>query len=88
MKDIVWENYEIHNAAGTFFVVNISQQGDVFEKPLEVNEFGALACNYLKNGKTLEETAALLSEEYEADFSEVKKDVEIFYESLLNGGLA
>lgn len=76
------DNYEIHKAAGTFFLVNMAQKGDVFEKPIEVNEFGALVINFLKEGKSLEETAKLLAKEYDADFEEVKKDVSEFTDIL------
>ena len=62
MKDIVWKKYEIHKAAGTFFLVNTAQKGDVFEKPVEVNEFGALVINLIKEGKSIDEAAKLLSE--------------------------
>ena len=82
MKDIVWKNYEIHKAAGTYFLVNTAQKGDVFEKPVEVNEFGALIINLIKEGKSIDEDAKLLSEEYEEDFAEVKTDAENFIESL------
>ena len=76
------ENYEIHKAAGTYFLIKIAQKGDVFEKPVEVNEFGALVIKLIKEGKSTDEAAKLLAEEYEADFEEVKKDVNEFIESL------
>ena len=64
------KNYEIHDVAGTHFLVNVSQRGDVFEKPLEINEFGAYVCKYLKDGKSSDEIAKILSEEYEAEYDE------------------
>ncbi|MBP5494142.1 MAG: PqqD family protein [Lachnospiraceae bacterium] len=76
------DNYEIHKAAGTYFLVNMAQKGDVFEKPVEVNEFGALVVKLIKEGKSEDEAAKLLADEYEADFEEVKKDVSEFTESL------
>ena len=76
------DNYEIHKAAGTYFLINIAQKGDVFEKPVEVNEFGALVIKLIKEGKSTDEAAKLLAEEYEADFEEVKNDVNEFIESL------
>ncbi|MBR6382639.1 MAG: PqqD family protein [Lachnospiraceae bacterium] len=72
------KNYEIHDVAGTHFLVNVSQRGDVFEKPLEINEFGAYVCKYLKDGKSSDEIAKILSEEYEAEYDEVLKDVNDF----------
>jgi hypothetical protein len=72
------KNYEIHDVAGTHFLVNVSQRGDVFEKPLEINEFGAFVCKYLKDGKSSDEIAKILSEEYEAEYDEVLKDVNDF----------
>ena len=78
MNGINLDNYEIHDVAGTHFIINVSQCGDVFEKPLEINEFGSFVCRYLKDGRTIEETAKILSEEYEAEYEEVLKDVNDF----------
>lgn len=72
------KNYEIHDVAGTHFLVNVSQRGEVFEKPLEINEFGAYVCKYLKDGNSSDEIAKILSEEYEAEYDEVLKDVNDF----------
>ena len=72
------KNFEIHDVAGTHFLINVSQCGDVFEKPLEINEFGAYVCRYLKDGKNSEEIAKILSEEFEAEYDEVLKDVNDF----------
>lgn len=76
-------NYEIHDVAGTHFLINVTQIGDVFEKPLEINEFGAYVCRYIKDGKNLEETAKILSEEYETEYEEVLKDVNDFADILI-----
>ncbi len=78
MRDLDLKKYEIHDVAGTHFLINVSQPGDVFEKPLEINEFGSFVLKYIKDGKSARETAKILSEEYEAEFEEVLKDVNDF----------
>ena len=50
----------------------------MFEKPLEINEFGSFVLKYIKDGKSARETAKILSEEYEAEYEEVLKDVNDF----------
>ncbi|MBO6089653.1 MAG: PqqD family protein [Lachnospiraceae bacterium] len=78
MIDINLKNYEIHDVAGTHFLVNVSQSGDVFEKPLEINEFASEVLKHMKDGMSVEETAKTLSLEYEADYEEIFKDVNDF----------
>ena len=74
MRDLDLKKYEIHDVAGTHFLINVSQPGDVFE----INEFGSFVLKYIKDGKSARETAKILSEEYEAEYEEVLKDVNDF----------
>ena len=82
MKDLRLEEYEIHEVAGTHFLINVKQPGLEFIKPVEVNEFGAMIIKYLKEGKSAEEAGALISKEYEADIDVVLKDIAEFTDSL------
>ena len=78
MTDINLKNYEIHDVADTHFLVNVSQNGDVFEKPIEINEFASEVLKHIKDGMSVEETAKCMSLEYEAEYEEILKDMNDF----------
>ena len=82
MSNFPYLDYELHKVAGTFLLGDMKQSGENYIKPIEINEVGADIFSKAKEGKSEEEIAEFLKEEYGIDFEEALSDVKDFIGSL------
>ena len=79
--------YQLRQAAGCFWILDMQQEGVPFHRPVVVNEAGAEIWRLSAQGKSQEEIAVLLSERYKEDVEKVRRDVKQFQETLRECGI-
>lgn len=84
-----WElsRYQLRQAAGIYWLIDMRQPGYPYEKPLPLNELGARIWGMMGEGLGLEEMAEVLAGEYEASPEEIKGDVRAFCKQLEQHGI-
>lgn len=79
--------YQLRYAAGIYWLLDMSQPGYPYRKPLPLNEMGARIWNMLEKGLDAEEITAGLAVEYGISQEEVGKDVREFCQQLKQQGI-
>ena len=74
--------YELREAAGCYWLSDVSQSGRTWQQPLRLNETGAFLLQGVYEGKTREKLAAALAAHYEMDAEELQEDVDAFLAQL------
>lgn len=75
VAEVFRKRYELRRAAGVCWLLDLEQEVGAYKKPMAMNSIGARIWELLDAGKTVDEAARLLSEEYEENIDEVRKDV-------------
>ncbi len=70
-------------AAGNWWLI-MPEQKSGYIAPLQINDSAAEMVKYLKEGKSAEEIASILSEGDSSLISEITSDVEALHKSVLN----
>ena len=78
----IFTRYQLRQAAGMYFLIDCEQPGMPYRRPMTLNEVGARIWELLAEGQEQDRIARILSEEYEADLSEVSEDVALFCRQL------
>lgn len=82
------DRYQLRQAAGKYWLLDMEQDISHFRAPIAMNETGAIILNnYWKNGDAMD-AAKALSETYEIDLEEAAGDVNEFLEQLRSQGIA
>ena len=79
---IKWEDYRVHYVAGYYLLVNVKQSGENYEAPIFINESGAAVCNFMIEGKDIDEAVAEFASLYDISKWQAKEDVLLFMETL------
>lgn len=79
--------YIVRKAAGAYWLLDISQTGMPYIRPLEMNESGAYILKKYWQGFEEKDIVRLMSEEYDVDASEVEEDVKEFLKKLKQFGV-
>ena len=81
------KNYQLRQAAGEYWLIRMDQQRFVYEKPIMLNEVGAMIWKQHMQGHTEQEIAALLQQTYGIDDQEAYQDVQQFIRQLREQGI-
>ena len=76
--------YTLRRVAETYFLLDITQSGRPYKKPLQLNEVGADIWTFLQEGCSEDEVVKKLQEEYGVDAEMLRSDVEEFLQTLSN----
>lgn len=79
--------YQLREAAGDYWLINMEQKGLPFEKPLMLNQCGALIWKEYSAGKAMGEIAGMLRQFYGIGPAEAEADVEDFIGQLKGQGI-
>lgn len=74
--------YLLRYAAGCYWLLDVEQDGNVFKKPLPLNETGAVLWQSLEKGMNREECAKQLAGYYEISIDQALADVQVFLTEL------
>ena len=81
------KNYQLRQAAGEYWLIRMDQQRFVYEKPIMLNEVGAMIWQQYMQGQTEKGIAALLQQTYGIDDQEAYQDVQQFIRQLREQGI-
>ena len=81
------KNYQLRQAAGEYWLIRMDQQRFVYEKPIMLNEVGAMIWQQYMQGQTETGIAALLQQTYGIDDQEAYQDVQQFIRQLREQGI-
>lgn len=79
--------YQLREAAGDYWLINMEQRGLPFEKPLMLNQCGALIWKEYSEGKAIGEIARTLQQTYGIELAEAEADVKDFIGQLKVQGI-
>lgn len=82
MMKIEKGRYQLRNAAGLYWLLDMKQEGKEYRKPVPINECGAIIWKELEKGCTTEEISVLLSEKYDIGREQAKQDIMDFIQQL------
>lgn len=83
----MYGNYQLREAAGFYWLIDMSQSGRAWKQPLRLNETGALLLEGFYEGRTPEELVCMLAECYELPPEELREDVQAFLAQLRASGI-
>lgn len=82
------QRYQLRQAAGKFWLLDMEQEAGVYRAPVAMNETGAMILNsYWETGDP-ESAAKALHDEYEIEMDEALRDVSDFLNQLRRQGIA
>lgn len=79
--------YQMRCAAGIYWLLDMSQPGYPYKKPVPLNEQGARIWEMTSRGMDIGEISARLGEWYGVSSDEIGSDVREFYEQLRQQGI-
>ena len=80
--------YRLRAAAGSYWLLDLWQDGRDAKPPLELNESGAMLWELMEQGMDLEEMALFVSEHYGIERQAARADAGQFVERLKLAGIA
>lgn len=80
--------YQVRKAAGTYWLLNMEQDGLIFQKPVPLNESGAGIWQLLEEGKKPEQIAVIFAGEYGILAQEALEDIQQFIKQLEKQGIS
>ena len=81
------ERYQIRQAAGMYWLLDMEQPGIPYRQPVLLNEKGAAFWKLLVQGKPEDEVASVIASEYGVSREETRQDVEHFLQKLRSQGV-
>mgnify|MGYP002573338553 FL=1 len=81
------ERYQIRQAAGMYWLLDMEQSGIPYRQPVLLNETGAAFWKLLAQGKPEDEVASVIASEYGVSREEIRQDVEQFLQKLRSQGV-
>lgn len=76
------EKYRLRRVAGMYWLINVEQPGLPYEKPIALNQTGAMICGMLEEGAGAEEIAEAMSASYGISVPAARDDIKQFVEQL------
>ena len=83
----VFGNYQLREAAGAYWLIDMAQSGEDFRMPLQLNETGAILFSGLCEGLDEKALAQKLAAEYGIAKEELIGDVRAFFAQLSANGI-
>ncbi len=80
------DGFVLRQVAGNYILMNLGGELN-FNGMITLNETGAFIWKAVEQGKTKEETAKMLSDEYDIDFQTALKDTEIIIDKMAEAGI-
>ena len=77
------DRFELRHAGGLYWLLDVSQEGPEYKRPVAINVVGADIYIMIKEGKNKEEIITQLMNKYEADEKSIRDDVESFMNILM-----
>ncbi|GHU42547.1 hypothetical protein FACS1894111_06660 [Clostridia bacterium] len=74
--------YQVRQAAGLHYILRMDQKGPAYQKPLAVNQMGALIWQMLQEGKEKDVIIEKLMSIYDVERFVLQEDMEVFLEQL------
>lgn len=81
------KQYQLREAAGHFYLLDMMQTGEAYKRPMELNAIGAEIWQMMAEGCTTEQVVERLAKEYDAEETDIREDVLQFQKSLLAYGV-
>ena len=81
------ERYQIRQAAGMYWLLDMEQPGIPYRQPVLLNETGEAFWKLLVQGKPEDEVASVIASEYGVSREEIRQDVEHFLQKLRSQGV-
>ena len=81
------KQYQLRHAAGRYYLLDMEQLGVPYKRPMELNSIGAQIWQLMSEGHTTEQVVQTLANEYEADVTDIREDVQQFQRSLIAYGV-
>lgn len=81
------ERYQLRYAAGQYWLLDMQQKGIAYQRPMSMNEVGAMICLQLAADRTHEQIAEELSRKYEVGIEEIREDIRQFVGQLEKYGI-
>ena len=81
------ERYQLRQAAGKYWLLDMQQEPGKYRVPVAMNETGAMILEHYWERKDPEDAARTLSETYEIGLEEALSDVKAFLEELMRQGI-
>lgn len=79
--------YQLRQAAGAYWLIRMDQSRFAYERPIMLNEVGALIWQQYIQDRTEKEIAASLQQSYGIDAEEAYQDVQQFIGQLKEQGI-
>lgn len=76
------DKYRLRRVADMYWLLDVGQPGIPYEKPVALNQPGAMICGMLEDGAGAEEIAEAMSASYGISASEARADLEQFARQL------
>lgn len=80
--------YKIRKAAGSYWLLDMEQDGKDYKEPIEINESGARIWELASQGREVQSIAEDLAKQYGIGIEMVKEDVRQFLEGLEAAGIS
>lgn len=87
MSNSFRERYQLRYAAGCYWLLDMTQPGVPYKKPLPLNKTGADIWKKTEAGLSLDAIAESMSSQFGVPVDEMKQDVENFYRQLEECGI-
>ena len=81
------ERYQIRQAAGMYWLLDMEQPGIPYRQPVLLNETRAAFWKLLAQGQPEDEVASVIASEYGVSREETRQDVEHFLQKLRSQGV-
>lgn len=81
------KRYQLRKAAGSYWLLDMEQEGKRCSKPVVLNESGAKIWELLQKEQTLDQIAEYLQNRYQIKTDEAKQDIRQFIEVLKGEGI-
>lgn len=79
--------YQLRKAAGTYWLLDMEQDGPAYTKPVPLNESGAYIWQLLEAGHKTEQAARIVAAEYGITADEAGEDIRQFLQNLHEHGV-
>lgn len=81
------KRYQLRQAAGMYWLLDMEQSGKDYKKPIVMNESGAFIWQQYEKTGNKEAVATVLQEQYGVPAEEAAQDIEEFFQQLQKQGL-
>lgn len=81
------KRYQLRKAVGRYWLLDMSQKGLAYKKPVCMNETGAYFWELIQKGYSKEMIIQYLCDEFGLEKSEATEDVEGYYKNLQQHGI-